>query len=234
MELQAEGLSRRFGRVRALDGVSFSVGAGEVIGVIGPNGAGKSTLLACVAGLATPDEGRVLLNGAVADAVVRRRSLFYLPDGIAPWADQRAHWVLDFVGELFGSVEPWRGEISAGLTLDAFTGQRMGELSKGQRKRVLLAMALLVARPLVLVDEPFDGLDPRQARAFGALARARAAGGRSFVLSVHTMGDATRTCDRHVLLHEGRVVADGSLDALRVRASLPDTAGLEEVFLALT
>jgi ABC-2 type transport system ATP-binding protein len=229
-----EGLSRHFGRVQALDGVSFSTTEGEIVGVIGPNGAGKSTLLACVAGVAEPDEGRVMLDGSAAGAVERRRRLFYLPDGVAPWAEQRVAWVLDFSARLYGAQEEWRGGISDGLTLEPFVSQRVRELSKGQRKRMLLAIALLVPRPVVLVDEPFDGLDPRQARAFGALARERAARGRTFVVSVHAMGDATRTCDRHVLLHEGRVVADGSLDALRLRASLPAAAGLEEVFLALT
>jgi ABC-2 type transport system ATP-binding protein len=110
----------------------------------------------------------------------------------------------------------------------------VGELSKGPRKRVLLALSLCVPRDVVLVDEPFDGLDPRQARAFGALARARAASGRTFGFSVHAMGDATRTCDRHLLLHEGRVIADGSLEALRAQAQVGDGAGLEDVFLALT
>lgn len=234
MNLQADRLSRRFGRVQALDGVSLAVGPGEVVGVIGPNGAGKSTLLACMAGLEVPDAGRVLVNGAELSASDRRRAVFYLPDGIAPWRDQRATWVLDFASRLFGAVEPWRGEISAGLGIEPFATQRVGELSKGQRKRVLLALALLVPRAVVLVDEPFDGLDPRQARAFGALARARATTGRSFVFSVHAMGDATRTCDRHVLLHEGRVAADGTLDGLRQRASLGADAGLEDVFLALT
>jgi ABC-2 type transport system ATP-binding protein len=95
-------------------------------------------------------------------------------------------------------------------------------------------MALQTPREIALVDEPFDGLDPRQARALGGLIRSRAAAGRSFLISIHAMGEAARTCDRQVLLHEGRVVADGTLDALRDKAALPATAGLEEVFLALT
>ncbi|MCC7195017.1 MAG: ABC transporter ATP-binding protein [Gemmatimonadaceae bacterium] len=234
MDLRAEGISRRFGRVQALDGVSFGVGQGEVVGVIGPNGSGKSTLLACVAGLDEANGGRVLLDGAEKPAPARRRALFYLPDGIAPWRDQRAAWVLDFASRLYGAVEPWRGEVSSGLALGSFARQRIGELSKGQRKRVLLAVSLLVPRPVVFVDEPFDGLDPRQARAYGALVRERATTGRSFVLSIHAMSSATRTCDRHVLLHEGRVVADGTVEALREKASLPGDAGLEEIFLALT
>lgn len=234
MNLHAHGISHRYASIQALDAVSIRASAGEVIGVIGPNGAGKSTLLACVAGLVAPDAGRVYLDGVESDAVERRRALFYLPDGIAPWRDQPAHWVLDFAAEMFGASESWRGDLSTRLSIEPFVKQRVGELSKGQRKRVLLTLALAVARPVVMIDEPFDGLDPRQARAFTSLVRERAGAGRTFILSVHSMGDATRTCDRHVLLHEGRVVADGRLAALLDQNSLPESAGLEDVFLALT
>lgn len=234
MNLQVDRLTRRYGRVHALAGVSFSTGSGEIVGLIGPNGAGKSTLLSCIAGLDAPDEGRVLVDGAELTAPNRREALFYMPDGIVPWRDQRASWVLDFAAEFHGAAERWRTELGKALDLAAFVGRRVGELSKGERKRVLLAFALLVPRPVTLIDEPFDGLDPRQARALGELARSRAASGRTLVLSIHAMGQAARTCDRHILLHEGRVVGDGTLEALRARLGLPGTAGLEEVFLAVT
>jgi ABC-type multidrug transport system ATPase subunit len=220
--------------VPALDGVSFDVREGEIVGLIGPNGAGKSTLLACLAGLAAPDSGSVRLNGRALTAAERRRSCFFLPDGIAPWADQPAAWVLDFAAELYGADEPWRSRLADALALTGFTSKPMGDLSKGQRKRVLLALALMVRRDVTLIDEPFDGLDPRQALALGAQIRERAKNGRAFVLSIHAMSEATRTCDRHVLLYEGRVLAEGTLAVLRAHSSLGENAGLEEVFLALT
>jgi ABC-type multidrug transport system ATPase subunit len=108
----------------------------------------------------------------------------------------------------------------------------MGALSKGQRKRVLLALALTAPQPVVLMDEPFDGLDLRQTREAIALFRRVAGEGRSLVLSIHSMTDAARVCDRLVLLSDGRTVAEGTLDELRQRAGIP-TADLEEVFLAL-
>ena len=234
MELRVERLSKAFGPVAALSGVSFTVAAGEVVGLIGPNGAGKSTLLACVAGLDAPDEGTVRIGDAEAPVAARRRALFYLPDAIAPWREQRASWILDFAVDAFGADPAWRTATAPALAIDAFAGRRLGDLSKGQRKRILLALALAVPRTVTLIDEPFDGLDPRQARAFGVLVRERAASGRAFVLSIHAMDDAARTCDRQVLLHEGRVVADGTLDALRGRFGLGADAGLAEVFLAAT
>jgi len=234
MRLVVDSLSRRFGAVQALDGVSFAVEPGEVVGLIGPNGAGKSTLLACAAGLDVADSGTILVDGAPFDHLARRGICFFLQDSIRPFERQNGVFVLDFARKLFGASEEWRDDIGPALGIAPFVHQRIGEMSKGQRKRVLLALALLVPRPFTLIDEPFDGLDPRQARAFGDLVRARAAIGRAFVLSVHAMSDATRTCDRHVLLHDGRVLASGSLSALRTAASLGESATLEDVFLALT
>lgn len=234
MKLDVVSISRRFGAVQALDGVSFSVTAGEIVGLIGPNGAGKSTLLACLAGLDAPDAGVVRLDGVDASAISLRHALFYLPDGIAPWPGQPAAWVLDYAAELFGATNPWRTALAPALGLTPFVAQRLGALSKGQRKRVLLALALLVPRAVTLVDEPFDGLDPRQALALSELLRSLRDQGRTFVLSIRAMSEATRTCDRHVLLHEGRVLAAGTLPALRQHAAIAGDGGLEEVFLALT
>lgn len=232
--LEAVRLHQSYGPVRALDDVSFIVPQGSVLGVIGPNGAGKSTALACIAGLLEPQRGDIKLRGVVRGAVERRRDTFFLPDGITPWEDQAAGWMLDFARDVYDAPDDWRGALADALSIDALKSQRLGELSKGQRKRVLLAMAMLVPRPLTLIDEPFEGLDPRQARAFTGVVRDAAAAGRTFVLSIHSAGDAMRTCDAHLLLHEGRVLAHGPLSALRSQAQVGPEAGLEEIFLALT
>lgn len=232
--LEADRLHQSFGPVRALDDVSFIVPQGSVLGVIGPNGAGKSTVLACLAGVAEPQRGHIRMHGRVCDAIARRATTFFLPDGIAPWDEQRAGWVLDFARDAYGATGDWRGALAEALSIDALVRQRLGDLSKGQRKRVLLAMAMLVPRALILIDEPFEGLDPRQARAFTGVVREAAAAGRTFVLSIHSAGDAVRTCDAHLLLHEGRVLAHGPLPVLQATAQLGVDAGLEEIFLALT
>jgi ABC-2 type transport system ATP-binding protein len=234
VHLSVQGLSRRFGAVQALTDVSLSADAGEVVALIGPNGAGKSTLLACIAGVARPDAGVISLDGRPTDAIARRRQCLYLPDTMIPWMDQPAAWGLDLACTLLGAANGWRGAAADLLDVPSYAARPLGQLSKGQRKRVLLTLALAVARPLTLLDEPFDGLDPRQSRHFSALVRDASAMGRTFVLSVHSADDAVRTCDRHVLLHEGRVLADGTLTTLRTQASLANDAGLEEVFLALT
>ena len=232
MHLTVSGVSKRFGPTTALRDAGFSVHEAEVLGIIGPNGSGKSTLLACAAGLVRADAGSVMLDDAPLDLARIRATVFLLPDGIVPWAEHRVHEVVDLWRRLqHRSADDARRRITE-LSLGALLGRRVRELSKGERKRLLLAIALLAAQPVLLLDEPFDGLDLRQVRDIAALLRAESRAGRAIVLSLHQLGDAERVCDRLALLDGGRIVAEGSLDALRARAGLPG-APLDEVFLAL-
>jgi ABC-2 type transport system ATP-binding protein len=229
--LEVRELTKRFGETWALNGASFSIRSGEVLGLVGPNGSGKTTLLECLSGLLRADSGMIVANGS---PIRRRRDvLFYMPDGILPWPEQTVQWSLYFSAAIHGAATSRVDEIKQALDLTAFARQRVGTLSKGQRKRVLIALALLTPQPLLLLDEPFDGLDLRQVREIGPMLRRVAASGRSLVLSIHQLRDATRVCDRLVLLSDGRVVGEGTLDELRTRADRPD-ADIEEVFLALT
>jgi ABC-type multidrug transport system ATPase subunit len=230
--LRVRELTKRFGDTWALRGASFSVRAGEVLGLVGPNGSGKTTLLECVAGLLAVDGGTIGTESG-APRADRREMLFYMPDGILPWPEQSVHWTLHFSASLQGASRVTVDETIPALGLGAFLQQRVGTLSKGQRKRVLIALALLTPQPLVLLDEPFDGLDLRQVREIGPLFRRVAATGRALLLSIHQLHDAARVCDRLVLLSDGRVVGEGTLDELRARADRPD-GDVEDVFLALT
>jgi len=218
--LRVDAVSVRRGGRALLDGVSFAAHRGEIVGVIGPNGAGKTTLFEAVAGLIPDAAGRVTREGG----------LFYLPDGIRPWADQRAGWCLDFFARLFNRKRD--DEAMDALQLGHLLRQRAGSLSKGESKRLALALALGTPQPVLLLDEPFDGLDFRQTRAAMALLRSRAAAGRTLILSIHQLADAARVCERFLLLDHGRAIAEGDLPALRERVGQPD-ATLEEVFLAL-
>ena len=238
MLFEVNGLSKRFGHIPALSDVSFQVRAGEVLGLLGPNGAGKSTLFECLAGVLPADSGRVTAEGRSLGAQERSSLLFYIPDGIAPWEAQSVSWALDFAIGFFGGRADLRGEVIEQLDLRALLGQPIGTLSKGQRKRTLLGIGLLTPQPALLIDEPFDGLDLRQARDVAAALRAHAARGRALFLSIHQISDAARFCDRFVLLSSGRVCGAGTLPELAALASARDVSGtyelLEEVFLALT
>ncbi len=234
MFLEIEGLSKRFGSVQALANVTFRVNAGEVLGLIGPNGAGKSTLFECLAGVLPADSGSIRSNGRPVDPSM----LFYVPDGIAPWAQQSLGWALDFVIGFFGGRAELRDGLIAQLGLAPLLKRRISQLSKGERKRALLAIGLLAPQPTLLIDEPFDGVDLRQAREIAGLLRSHAARGRTLFLSIHQISDAERFCDRFVLLSAGKVRGEGTvaeLTALAKQHGPSDSLnGLEEVFLALT
>lgn len=224
-------LAKRFGPLAALRDVSFDVRSGEVLGLLGPNGAGKTTLLACMAGLVAPDAGAMRANGREITDAERRALAFYLPDGITPWGAQSASWLLHFSAGVFGTTTDIREDVLAVLRIAELRDQRIDTLSKGQRKRLLLAMTLLVPQPVLLLDEPFDGLDLRLTRDVIALFRRVVQSGRSLVVSIHAMHDATKVCDRLVLMDDGRTVAEGTLSELRLQSGLPD-AQLDEIFLA--
>ena len=231
--LSVQGISKRFGSNAVLKDVSLSVLDGEVLGLIGPNGAGKTTLFECLAGLAHADAGEVKFRERPIVAARRKEALFYLPDAIRPWADQRVNWTLGFFGSLYTHSKKEVTDVASGLGLDALMNSRIGSLSKGELKRALLAIGLLTRHPLLLLDEPFDGLDLRQARDVMAQLKTHAQQGRTLFLSIHQLADTSRVCDRVVLLSAGNVVGEGTLAELKAKAGLSE-GGLEEVFLALT
>ena len=231
--LDVRDVAKRFGETWALRGASFSVRSGEVLGLIGPNGSGKTTLLECLAGLLAADAGDIRMNGEVSPPSRRRDALFYMPDGIIPWPDQTVGWVLSFSSDAQGGRADASLDVQRELSLETLLPRRVGALSKGQRRRLLLALALLTPQPLLLLDEPFDGLDLRQTGEVSALLRRVAASGRTLLLSIHQLSDAMKVCDRLVLLSDGRAVGEGTLAELQAQAGMPH-ASLEEVFLALT
>jgi len=235
--LKVSSFSKRFGRFQALENVGFELRPGEVLGLIGPNGAGKTTLFECLAGVLPCDAGRIEMRGRQVQESERFSLLFYLPDGTAPWPSQSVQWALDFTIGFFSGRHEVREQAVAQLGLQPLLHQPLGTLSKGQRKRVLLAIGLMTPQPVLLADEPFDGLDLHQTREVASMLRAHAARGRTLFLSIHQISDAGRVCDRFVLLSCGRVCGEGTLEevsALAAARTGAQSADLEEVFLALT
>jgi ABC-type multidrug transport system ATPase subunit len=233
--IRVDALSKRFGSFWALRDASLSIRPGEILGLIGPNGSGKTTLFRCLAGVTPATSGNVSSGERDVAPSERKEMLYFVPDGIRPWPDQSVDWMLRFVAGLHGTDDTaLAGEIQA-LGLTHLLGARLGELSKGEHRRAMLAAGLLTPQPLLMLDEPFDGLDLRQTRDVMSVLRAHAANGRTLFLSIHQLGDAARVCDRLVLLSGGHIVGEGTVTELRGKANLRDAdAGLEEVFLALT
>jgi ABC-2 type transport system ATP-binding protein len=216
MSLAVAQLSARRGTRQVLTDVSFTAHRDEILGVIGPNGAGKTTLFECVAGL-LPYDGEVDSD-----------SLFYVPDAIRPWPDQTVRWTLELTARMFDTS--LNESLLDDLDLVALQHATVKSLSKGEAKRLDIAIGLAVPQTVLLLDEPFDGLDLRQTRQVMDILRRDAANGRTLVLSIHQLSDAARACDRFLLLDHGKSVAEGTLDELTSKHG----PTLEEVFLALT
>jgi ABC-2 type transport system ATP-binding protein len=235
--VRVANVTKRYGEVTALSDVSFAIRDGEVLGLIGPNGSGKTTLFECIGGVLPLDAGTICRNDRPLTSRERTATVFYLPDAIAPWPAQTVGWALDFTLGLFGGRRDRRDEVIQRLDVGPLLESQIGALSKGQRKRALLAIGLLTPQPIFLADEPFDGLDLRQTREVAQTLRWYATLGRTIFLSIHQIADAARVCDRFVLLSGGRTRGEGTLDELSALAASrggPRTTDLEQVFLALT
>jgi ABC-2 type transport system ATP-binding protein len=230
--MEVAGLGKQYGEQRALADISFAVNAGEVLGLIGPNGAGKTTLMEAIAGIIPADAGRILWRDRSVSLPHRRELLFYLPDGLRPWEDQYVARVIELFMSVYGRTEGAVAEIVGTLGLAPVLRKRVGALSKGFSRRLMLALALLTPHPLLLMDEPFDGFDLRQTREIMGVLREVAGNGRTLVLAIHQLIDAERVCDRFVLLVAGRIRGAGTLAELRAQTGMA-AGGLEDVFLAL-
>jgi ABC-2 type transport system ATP-binding protein len=235
--VRVANVTKRYGEVTALSDVSFSICDREVLGLIGPNGSGKTTLFECIGGVLPLDAGAICRGDRPLTPRERAAAVFYLPDAIAPWPAQTVSWALDFTLGLFGGRRDRREEVIRRLDVGPLLESPIGALSKGQRKRALLAIGLLTPQPIFLADEPFDGLDLRQTREVAQTLHWYASLGRTIFLSIHQIADAARVCDRFVLLSGGRTRGEGTLDELSALAAsrgAQHTADLEQVFLALT
>ena len=231
-QLTVAGITKSIGDAQLLNDVSFSPVPGEILGLIGPNGAGKTTLLESIAGLLTIDSGNIFCNSKPISLSDRKHYLWYQPDDILPYGQQRVSSTLTFFRQAFRQDNQALNRLVKRLELSSVLEKRFKELSKGYRRRVLLAIALLSRQQLLLLDEPFDGFDLRQTLSVMDLLRESRAG-RTLILSIHQLTEAERICDRFLLLSEGRVLALGTLTELRCQASLPETAMLEDIFLAI-
>jgi ABC-2 type transport system ATP-binding protein len=231
--LQVASLTKFYGEQPALEDVSFSAQAGEILGLIGPNGAGKTTLLEAIAGLLPVASGEIRFRNQPLPARRRREVVFYLADGIRPYADQSAEQALAFFAGVYRRSADEVSEIISTVGLRPVLTKRIHTLSKGYNRRLIIALGFLTPHPILLMDEPFDGFDLRQSRDMMDVLRRVASGGRTLILSIHQLRDAEQVCDRLALLAGGRMRGFGSLEELRGRANRPG-GNLEDIFLALT
>ncbi len=236
MSISVQGIVKSYGTKRALDGVSFEVGQGEVFGLLGANGSGNTTLNRCIATLLRPDEGRVLVGGhdgvEAPDAV--RGAIGYLAEFPTFYPGFSAEEFLRFLAGLRGVSDADAGErIDRWLGLFEMEDARklpMGGFSQGMKRKIALAGALIGDPSVVLLDEPTNGLDPPSVYLFRQVIASLKDQGRTVLLSSHVLPLVEQACDRVAILATGTLRAVGTIEELRVEAGMPD-ADLEQLFL---
>ena len=226
--IELSGITKTFGRTRALDGLDLSVRPGEVHGFLGPNGAGKSTTIRVLLGLVRADGGTATLLGGDPwrDAVALHRRLAYVPGDVVLWPTLSGGEVIDLLGRLRGGLDPRRrAELLERFELDPTKKGRA--YSKGNRQKVALVAALASDVELLLLDEPTSGLDPLMEEVFReTIVEARAAG-RTVLLSSHVLAEVEALCDRVSIVRAGRTVETGTLDEMRHLTRTSVTATLD-------
>jgi ABC-2 type transport system ATP-binding protein len=228
--IEVRGLTKRFGQVLAVDRLSFTVEAGEVVGFLGPNGAGKTTTLRMLLGLVRPDEGTATINGGTyADLAepLHQVGAVLEASSFHPGRTARNHLR---VQALAGQADPSRvGDVLELTGLKEAADRRIGGFSLGMRQRLGLATALLTDPELLILDEPANGLDPEGVRWLRDLLRGMAAEGATVLVSSHILAEVAHTVDSVVILDRGRLVTQSSLADLTIGAQ-----DLEDAFFRLT
>ena len=223
--IKIENLVKSFGAKRAVDGISFSVEKGEVLGFLGPNGAGKSTTMRMITGFMPPSSGRVSIGGYDVGESPReaKRLIGYLPENAASYPDMTVRGFLGFAAELRGL----RGESRTKAVrrvielcfLDAVTEQTIDTLSKGYKHRACLAQALIHDPQVLIMDEPTDGLDPNQKHEVRNLIR-ELGKSKAIIFSTHILEEVDAACTRAIIIDRGRIVANGTPEELRAMSEI--------------
>jgi len=234
--LDARGLTKRYGALLAVDGISFTVNRGEVLGYLGPNGSGKSTTVNMIVGLLHPGAGTITLNGKNQsdDPVGYKERIGYVPEEPYLYTHLTASEYLTLVGRLRGMPQDaLERKVTELLKLFLLWDARystMTAFSKGMRQRVLLAAALLHTPDLLVLDEPFSGLDVNASLLFRSLITMFAAQGRMILFSTHRFDMVEKVCTRAVILSKGKIVAEHVVSTARTG----DSASLESLFHRVT
>ena len=235
--IEVKGLVKTYGHKRAVDGVSFRVNRGDILGFLGPNGAGKSTTMKMLTGFLRPNAGTATVDGldVTVDPVGVKSRIGYLPESAPAYPEMTVEEFLRFIAEIrgFRTADTRRAAVerAIGLThLASVRTQTIETLSKGYKQRVGFAQALLHDPPVLVLDEPTDGLDPNQKNEVRTLIKSMAAE-KAVILSTHILEEVDALCTRVIIISQGKVVVDETPAQLRARQP---GARLDEIFRSLT
>jgi len=235
--LSLKNLTKIFGKFTAVHDLNLEVNPGEIFGFLGPNGAGKTTTIKMLAGLLLPTKGQIAINGNLLDQspTLCKADTGYIPDRPYLYEKLTGMEYLGFIGSLYKRSPQALEEASRYLELfDLIEWQNhlIEGYSHGMRQKLIMTSIFMLNQPLIVVDEPMVGLDPKSARIVKELFKAKAESGTAIFLSTHSMEIAEELCDRIGILVKGEVKASGTMEALRDRAGSSDS--LEDIFLELT
>ena len=234
--VKLERVSKHFGPIKAVDGLSLEIRKGEVFGLLGPNGAGKTTTVRMVCGLLKPTSGRILVMGyeMPREALKARKHIGLLPQESDVYEMLTGRENLEYFARLYGlegeELNRRVEEVLELVGLSKRADDRAGEYSGGMKRRLMVARAIVHDPDIVILDEPTMGLDVFAVRRIRSLIKKLAEGGRTVILTTNDLEDAERTCDRVAIIDKGRLLALGSIKELEERFQ---EKGLEEVFVRL-
>jgi len=217
--IEVENVTKLYGEVRAVDGVSFRIGKGEVVGLLGPNGAGKTTMMRILTGYHLPSSGRARINDydIYADSVAVRRSVGYLPENAPVYDELTVGEYLEFIAGARAIPRPERAErieeASRTCGLGSVMEQTISTLSKGYRQRVGVAQAIMHSPEILILDEPTTGLDPNQIKDMRRLLK-ELGNTKTVILSTHVLGEVEAVCGRVLIMNKGKIVAEGAPDVI--------------------
>jgi ABC-2 type transport system ATP-binding protein len=236
--LEVVNLVKAYRNFRAVDGVSFTVGQGEIVGLLGPNGAGKTTTLRCIAGILQPTSGQILINGhdLQTDQRNAKLGLAFVPEVPSLYELLTVREHLKFIALCFDKIEEYDAhadDLLARYGLADKADSFVATLSKGMKQKLAAACALIHGANVLLLDEPLIGIDPRGAHEFKQELLQQRSAGRSILISTHLLDTAERLCDRVIIMASGKNLAEGTVDELRQTFNMQG-ATLEDVFLKLT
>lgn len=239
MGITVEGLRRTYGSVMAVSDLSFTVAPGEIVGLIGPNGAGKTTTLRALAGILRPTAGRIVIGSwdMTTAPLEAKRQLAFMPDEPHLFEYLTVEEHLRLVGRLYGipDIDSLARPLLEELELVGREHVLPGELSRGMRQKVVIACGLVRTPAVLLLDEPLTGLDPLGIRRMRDTIVRRARTGAAVLLSSHMLPLVQEVCSRVIIMHQGRKIADGTVDELAARADLAEAgSSLEQIFLRVT
>ncbi len=238
--LRVEQLTKRYGQLAAVNNLSLHVSPGEIVGLVGPNGAGKTTVLRCCIGILRPTSGRIMLTGhdLQRDELAARAVAAFVPELPSLYPLLTVSEQIECIARAYGALAPdfaaRREELLRRFDMWVQRDRLCGQLSKGMRQKTAIVAAFLHGARVILLDEPLIGVDPVGMRQLKSLILEARADGHAILVSTHLLDTAERLCDRIIVMQDGSIRAEGTLDGLRTQLDRHHDTTLEELFMELT